>query len=113
MHDDDLTPTGLPGQPLLPAGEPQPFSRALLSIGRMLMALSAGGFCVALACQLLLPKAGSQPQVNFAAWVVSGWLLLLGSVLTVSSGVTGRVRTFARLVLAATGAYLMGRLILC
>jgi hypothetical protein len=109
MHDDTAA-ASFPGQPGAPEDPEHSFPLALQRIGRVLMALGAAGGCMALACRLVRPETGSIPLFLFAAGVVSGWLLLLGSVLTMASGVKGRVRALARLVLAAT-TYLIGRLI--
>ncbi|MBU9199913.1 hypothetical protein KTD31_00670 [Burkholderia multivorans] len=111
MHNDTQAASCILSPPE-PADFPaHPFPPALQRIGRVLMALGAAGGCMALACRLVRPETGSIPSVVFAAGVVSGWLLLLGSVLTMASGVKGRVRALARLVLAATGTYFVGRLI--
>lgn len=91
---------------------PDAFPRETLRIGQFLMAFGAIGLTSLMLCRLLLPQGGARDAVQFAAFVMSAWPLLLGSAMTELAGVPGKSRTVARALLALAACYLLGRLLL-
>lgn len=70
------------------------------------------GAVVLMALVVILAALPASRVLQFATIVLGAWLLLLGSVLTVVSGVRGRSRTVALCLLAFTCVYIVGRTVL-
>jgi hypothetical protein len=99
-------------QPSSPDVDPDAFARETLRIGQFLMTFGAIGLVSLMLCRLFLPQDGARDAVQFAAFVMSAWPLLLGSAMTELAAIPGKSRTFARALLALAACYLLGRLIL-
>jgi VIT1/CCC1 family predicted Fe2+/Mn2+ transporter len=97
--------------PSTPRVEADEFPHSTLRLGQYLMAGGAIGLATLMACRLAL-QAGSHNAIQFAVFVASAWLMLLGSAMTELAGVRGRSRTVARALLALASCYLLGRLLL-
>jgi hypothetical protein len=97
-----------PGAPVHPDALP----RETLRLGQFLMAFGAIGLTSLMLCRLFSPQGSARDAVQFAAFGMSAWPLLLGSAMTEIAGVPGRRRTLARALLVLAAGYLLGRLLL-
>jgi hypothetical protein len=99
-------------QPGAPDVDPDAFARETLRIGQFLMAFGAVGLSSLMLCRLFLPQDGARELIQFAAFVMSAWPLLLGSAMTELAAIPAKSRTVARALLALAACYLLGRLLL-
>jgi len=76
------------------------------------MAFGAIGLTSLMLCRLFLAQGGARDFIQFAAFVMSAWPLLLGSAMTELAALPAKSRTFARALLALAACYLLGRILL-